>query len=273
MGALVWCALLLGLSYGPILRGLVAQWGQDADMGHGFFVFPVAALIAWQRRDQLQRLRPQPNWWGLGVLLWAAIQMVVAEIGADLFLGRTAFVISVAGVVLLLAGPRYLRVLGFPIGLLLFMISVPGVIYNQITFPLQLLASSAGAQLIRLVGLPAERFGNVLMVNGQQLLVAEACSGIRSLLTLGFVGLAYGAFTEHSGKVRLALAAATLPIALAANAVRVAITGILANWRPALAQGFAHEASGWMIFVVALGMILGLHPFLRRLLLSSPARS
>jgi exosortase len=245
---------------------LVVQWGQDADMGHGFFVLPVAALIAWQRRDQLQRLQPEPSWWGLGVLLWAAMQMVVAEIGADLFLGRTAFVISIAGSILLLAGSRYLRVLAFPIGLLLFMISVPGVIYNQITLPLQLLASSAGALLIRLVGVPAERLGNVLIVNGQQLLVAEACSGIRSLLALGFVGSAYGAFTEHSAKVRIALAAATLPIALAANAVRVATTGVLANWRPALAQGFAHEASGWMIFVIALGMILGLHPLLRRLL-------
>lgn len=242
-------------------------------MGHGFFVLPVAALIAWQRRDQLQGLQPEPTWWGLGVLLWAGTQMVVAEIGADLFLARTAFVISIAGSVLLLTGPRYLRVLAFPIGLLLFMISVPGVIYNQITFPLQLLASSAGAFLIRLVGVPAERLGNILTVNGQQLLVAEACSGIRSLLALGFVGSAYGAFTEQSIKVRTALAAATLPVALAANAVRVAITGVLANWRPALAQGFAHEASGWLIFVVALGMILGLHPLLRRLLIRNSTQA
>ena len=234
-------------------------------MGHGFFVLPVSCLIAWRRRHELAALRPQPSWWGLALLLWATVQMLVAEVGAELFLARTAFLISIAGAVLLLGGKRYLRVLAFPICLLLLMIPIPAVIYNQITFPLQLVASTAGAFLIRLTGLPAQRLGNVLNVNGHLLLVEEACSGIRSLLTLAFVGLAYGAFTENSRAVRFTLAAATLPIALAANAVRVALTGVLANWKPSLAEGFAHEASGWAMFVFAMVLLLALHPLLRRI--------
>ncbi len=259
-------SILLVLCYGPILQRLVAQWDQDADMGHGFFVVPVAALLAWQKRHELAALKPDPSWWGLAALLYAGVQMTVAEVGAELFLGRTAFVISVAGAVLLLYGRRFLRVLVFPIALLFLMIPIPGILYNKITFPLQLLASSAGAFLVRLCGLPAERFGNVLIVAGHTLLVAEACSGIRSLLTLLFVGLAYGAFTETSRAVRCALALATIPIALAANAVRVALTGIVAHWKPALAEGTAHEASGWLIFLIAMGLILALHPLLRRVL-------
>lgn len=234
-------------------------------MGHGFLVLPVAAWLVWQKRDELARLTPQPSWWGLAVLAWAGMQMILAEIGAELFLARTAFVISIAGAVLLIWGRQHLRVLAFPIGLLLLMVPIPTVVYNEVTFPLQLLASSAGAFLVKLCGLPAERLGNVLVVAGHPLLVAEACSGIRSLLTLLFVALVYGAFTEKNSAVRCVLAVATVPVALAANAVRVALTGIVANWKPALAEGFAHEASGWVIFLVAIGLIVALHSLLRRL--------
>lgn len=265
---MLWFGVLLSLCYFPILARLVQQWNQDSDMGHGFFVIPIAALLAWQRRGELAALTPRPNWWGLAILAWAALQMIAAEIGAELFLGRTSFVISIAGTVLLLGGTRYLRILAFPIGLLFLMIPIPTIVYNEITLPLQLLASSAGAALVRLCGLPAERLGNVLVVNGHKLLVSEACSGIRSLLTLSFVALAYGAFAETSRRVRIALALATLPIALAANALRVALTGIVANWKPELARGFAHEASGWVIFVVAMVLLISLHPLLRRLLVS-----
>src|SRR5580658_7499533 len=130
-----WVSILLVACYAPILLGLVGQWSDNADMGHGFFVPVIAGFIAWQKRDQIAGKLPKPNWWGLAIMLWAGFQLYIATLGAELFLARTSFVISIIGAVLLLGGTRYLRIFGFPIFLLFFMVPIPAVIYNQITFP------------------------------------------------------------------------------------------------------------------------------------------
>jgi exosortase len=250
---------LLIAGYAPVLAALVEQWSADEDMGHGFFVPVVAAYIAWQKREELAATRPAPSWWGLALLLYSAVQLYVATIGAELFLSRTAFVIALAGVLLFLAGREVLRKLSFPLLLLLFMIPIPGVVYNRITFPLQLIASQAAAVALSLMGIPVLRRGNVLELSHQTLSVVEACSGIRSLLSLTFLSLVYGYFFEKRAGMRVALFAATIPIAILANACRVTMTGVLSEIKPELAEGFLHTASGWVIFMVALGMLVLFH--------------
>jgi exosortase len=262
--AIAWCGVLLFICYAPVLIALVKNWNSDGDMGHGFFVPVVAAWIAWQKRGQLARLTPRPNWWGMPVVIYGALQLYIATLGAELFLARTAFIISIVGIVLLLAGTGYLRVLAFPLFLLFFMVPIPQVIYNRITFPLQILASEAAEWALTLVQIPVLREGNVLRLPDQTLNVVEACSGIRSLLSLSFLSLVYGYFFETRAWVRVLLFCLTIPIAILTNANRVTLTGILAEYKPQLAEGFFHEMSGWVIFMMALLIMVVLHQILVR---------
>jgi exosortase len=262
--AILWFGAFLLLCYWPVLTRLVSQWYNDEDMGHGFFVPVVAGYIVWQRRDDLLAVRRSPNWWGIVVLAWGAAQLYVATLGAELFLARTAFIISLIGVVLLLAGRETLRILAFPLFLLCFMVPIPAVIYNQITFPLQLVASHLAAQALLALGIPVLREGNILELPNQSLNVVEACSGIRSLLTLSFLSLVYAYFFDKKVWMRALLLAATVPIAIAANAARVTITGLLSEVNPNLAEGLAHLASGWLIFMLALAILVLVHVLFNR---------
>jgi exosortase len=166
---------------------------------------------------------------------------------------------------LVTGGPRLVRALLYPLLLLPFMIPIPGVVYNRITFPLQLFASSVAEQLLGLINIPVLRDGNVLHLASQDLSVAEACSGIRSLMSLSFLSLVYSYFSDRRPWMRCVLFAATIPIAIVANAGRVTITGILSEINPELAHGFFHSLEGWVIFVIAGIMLIGLHAFLNRL--------
>ena len=173
-------------------------------------------------------------------------------------------VFSIIGIVLLLGGVRYVRVLAFPLALLFFMAPIPAILYNRITFPLQILAGQAAAGALSILDIPVLRDGNVLELSGRQLSVVEACSGIRSLLSLSFLCLVYGYFFEKRNSVRAILFVASVPVAILANAGRVALTGVLIAVKPELAAGFFHAASGWVIFMGALALLVGLHQLLKR---------
>jgi exosortase len=264
--AALWFGALLLLCYAPVLARLAAQWWNDPDMGHGIFVPIVAGYIAWQRRDELLAAKPAPNWWGLALVIWGAFQLIVATLGAEIFLARTAFLFSLAGVILLLGGAARLRILAFPLFLLCFMVPIPAIIYNQITFPLQLLASRVADWALTLIGIPVLREGNILELASQRLNVVEACSGIRSLLSLTFLSLVYAYFFDQRVWMRVALFAATLPIAIIANASRVTLTALVSEYDPALAEGVFHYASGWVIFMVALIILVAFHQLLKLIL-------
>src|SRR5579864_8013664 len=263
--ALGWFAMLIALCYWPVLVRLVAQWNNDEDMGHGFFVPILAAYIAWQKRAEFFAVPAKVNWLGLALVIYAGLQLCVATLGAELFLARTAIVISIIGSVLFLGGNRRLRVMAFPLFLLFFMVPIPAILYNQITFPLQLIASRVAESALMTIGIPVLREGNVLELAGQKLSVVEACSGIRSLLTLSFLSLVYGYFFEKKIWLRITLFLATVPIAILANASRVTLTGILSEIKPELAHGFFHSASGWVIFMVALVFLTVFHQIVNRI--------
>lgn len=257
----VFGALVL-VCYAPILKRLAAQWTYDADMGHGFFVPLVAGYIIWQRRGELAATRPQPTWWGLLIILWGALQMMLGVLGTELFTSRTAFVITIIGVVVTLGGPPVFRKLVFPLMLLFLMIPIPGVIFNQLTFKLQILASRLATDALMLLDIPVFREGNILDLPSGRLSVVEACSGIRSLLSLTFLSLVYGYFFERRTWVRTALFFATVPVAILANAGRVTLTGILYEVRPELAEGFFHESTGMVIFFAGAVILMVFHKLL-----------
>jgi exosortase len=254
-----WFSLLLLICYAPVLQRLALQWYEDPDMGHGFFVPVIAGYIAWQRKDELFAQTPVPNWWGLLVVAFGAFQLLIATLGAELFLARTAFIISLVGMILVLGGTRGVRILAFPLFLLCFMVPIPSIIYNQITFPMQLFASRVADDVLMFVGIPVLREGNILELASQRLNVVEACSGIRSLLSLSFLSLVYAYFFDKKVWMRFVLLVATLPISILANAGRVTLTGVVSEYDAELAGGVFHYASGWVIFMVALVILVLFH--------------
>ena len=263
-GKIAWFGLLIMACYAPVLRTLVKQWASDPDMGHGFFVPVIAGYIIWRKRDELLAVKPQPNWWGLVVVIVGGVQLIIGTLGVELFLARTSFVIVLIGAVWLLGGDLMLKKITFPLFLLFFMVPIDAVIYNQITFPLQLLASRLADGALTMMSVPVLREGNILELPNQRLSVVEACSGIRSLLSLTFLSLVYGYFFEKKTWIRVVLFFSTVPIAIVANSSRVTITGILTQVKPEAAEGFFHEAEGWVIFMVALGILILWHQLIAR---------
>lgn len=257
--AVAWFGGLLILCYAPILYRMAHQWATDADMGHGFFVPVVAGYIAWRRRNLLLATPRKTNNWGLVLVILAALQSLAATLGAELFTARLAFVIALFGVVLYLGGKAWVKILLFPLLLLLFMIPIPQIIYARLTLGLQMLASQLGETLISMVGIPVFRTGNVLELPSQSLDVVEACSGIRSLMSLTFLSLIYAYFTDNRVWMRWVLLFATIPIAILANGARVAITGMMSQINTDLAKGAYHEMEGYIVFIVALGALVVLH--------------
>jgi exosortase len=253
--AIAWLAVPLLVCYAAVLQRLISQWWNDPDMGHGFFVPLVAGYIIWQRRQELLATEPRPSWWGLLLIVWGGLQLLIGTLGVELFTARTALVVTLIGVVWTVGGPPVLRKLAFPLFLLFFMVPIPTVVYNSLTFPLQILATRIAAAGLLAIGIPVLREGNILDLPSQQLSVVEACSGIRSLLSLTFLSLVYGYFFEKRTWLRIVLFLATIPVALATNAGRVMVTGILSQIRSDLAEGFFHESTGMVIFLSA-GVIL-----------------
>lgn len=259
-----WFGLLLLLCYAPVLRALAHAWMYNEDMGHGFFVPLVAGYIVWQRREELLSLQAEPTWWGLGGVLAGGLLLIVATLGAEVFLARLSFVVTLTGMVWMLGGRPFLKKLAFPLFLLLFMMPIPTVIYTRITFPLQLFASRVAEGAFTVFSIPVARDGNVLELPSESLSVVEACSGIRSLLSLTFLALVYGYFFERRNWIRGALFLSTVPIAIAANAGRVTLTGLLSLINPALTEGAVHETMGMVTFLLALIFLVGFHQFLVR---------
>jgi exosortase len=256
-------ALLLWL-YFHTLTHLVGQWWTDPNFSHGFFVPLFSAFVIWQERSRLSRLSLQPSWWGLLLLSFGLCVLILGQLGAELFLSRISMLIVLAGLIVLFAGWSFFRALLFPWAFLLLMIPIPAILFSRITFPLQLLASKVACTSLPWMGVPCLREGNVLHLPHIDLEVAVACSGIRSLMSLATLAVIYGYLTERSTALRVLLAAASIPIAVAANSLRIIGTGMLAEyWDPDKAQGFFHEFSGWIIFVVSLLMLYLLHRIIR----------
>jgi exosortase len=250
----------LGWLYADVVPGLVRQWAADADYSHGFFVAPLAAFFVWERRARLADLPLRPHLAGVALLALSLCVFIAGRYGSELFLTRVSMIGVVAGLVLFLAGWAHLKALAFPIAFLLLMIPLPAIVFNQVAFPLQMLASQLGEVVISASGVPVLREGNVLLLPGRALEVAEACSGIRSLMSLFMLAVVLGYFTEHRAGPRIAIAIAAVPIAVIANATRVAGTGLASYWiSPAAAEGFFHSFSGWLMFVVALAGLLLVH--------------
>jgi exosortase len=265
----LWPALLMGLLvflYAPVLRGLAAQWASDPDYSYGFFVPVFSGYVLWRLRGQLAANKAKPSNVGFLVMAGAVCLLFLGSLGAELFTTRFSLLVLLTGMVLFLSGWQVLRIVSFPLGFLVFMIPLPAIIYNQITFPLQLLASRLASSWLELVGVPVLRNGNVLVLSSYSLEVVEACSGVRSLMTLVSLAVAYGYLAESRVWVRCTLVLLMVPTAIVTNATRVTIAGILAHrFGPSTSEGFVHVFSGWLVFLFAVALLFLFHRALRRI--------
>lgn len=251
--------------FNDVVIKLVNDWATDDNYSHGFLIVPISLYLAWERRDALMRAALAPSWFGLLVILGGVALLIAGTLGAELFVTRIGLLAVLSGSILFVLGWNHLRLLAFPLALLLLMIPIPAILFNQVAFPLQLLASRFASDVLSMVGIPVLREGNVIILANTTLEVAEACSGIRSLVSLITLGILLGYFTESRLWVRWLLALATIPTAIFANGLRVAGTGILAHyWGPEAAEGFFHTFSGWLVFAFAFGMVLLLQWIIRR---------
>ncbi len=253
-----------GLLYYPVLTRLAADWWNDAESSHGPLVPAFSLFVIWHTQKRWLHLSVRPSLWGIGVVVGALALLVTGVLGVEFFLARTSFVFLLAGLIVFFLGWSYFKAFSFPWAFLFLMIPIPAIVFNHITFPLQLLASNFAASALQLVGIPVLREGNIIQLARTALEVAEACSGIRSLLTLVTLAIIYGYFLETRLSRRIIFAVAAIPIAVFANALRVLGTGVLAHyWSPEVAQGFFHTFSGWLIFVIAMLLLFSVDNLLK----------
>jgi exosortase len=258
--------LAIGWLYAGILLGLAVQWASSPDASYGVVIAGVAVVVAWRRRDLfLQSANPDAPATPGGALLVAGLGLYLAgQLGADVFLTRVSFVVVVTGALWLLAGGRAVRTVLAPLAFLLIAIPPPELLVNAMTLPLQLIASRIAETTLTLAGVPVFRDGNLLELPSAALQVAEACSGLRSIVSLTAMG-ALLAWSEPSWPRRAAIVVASLPVAIVMNGLRIAATGIaLEAWGPVAASGSWHTFTGWVTFLISVLVLVQLQRALAR---------
>ena len=256
--------LILLVLYAPVLGGLVRQWWADPNYSHGFLVPFLSGFWVWQRRSGLASCSGEGRWVGLAVMVAGVGMLALGDIAAELFLMRSSLIVVIAGLVLLFGGSETFRLLAFPLAYLLFMVPLPATVFYAVAFPLQRLAAENAAWALDLLGVPALLDGNVIHLSEMSLGVTEACSGIRSLISLLALTVAWAYLTLASRWAQVVLVVSAVPVAVAANAMRVVATGLLGQiFGIEAASGFFHGFSGWAIFLVAVVALLAVHGLLR----------
>ena len=268
-------------TYVTVLVKLSRDWWSDENYSHGLLVPFIIGYILWSQRAKFatERARPSLLLGGLAIAL-ALFALWTGVAGAELYTQRISLVLLIAGTVIYFGGLPFLRLVLVPLALLVLAIPIPTIVFNKIAFPLQLFASRVAVWSMTVVGIPVLRQGNVIEMKPlnsfttQKLEVVEACSGIRSMMTLITLAVVFAYFTHprsddssgrgHSlrtyGFLRSSIIVlSAVPIAILTNATRVSGTGILSHYYgTGVAEGFFHTFSGWAIYVVAFLMLFGI---------------
>ncbi len=258
--------VLLGLLYARSFANLWSDWGADENYSHGYLVPAAFVWMIWMQRRELSRTAVAPRGWGLLIVFLGVVQMMIGKLGAENFVTNSSLLVVLTGITVYLFGTAVLRRLAFPIAWLIFMIPLPAIIYYALTFRLQMLASSLSSTMLDLARIPNVREGNVIYLPNFTVGVVEACSGIRSLISLLAFAAFFGYVSPMSRVARWTLVLSAVPIAIFVNALRIGGTGCVGNYAsPKYAQGFYHTFSGWLLFLGCLGSVALLSHFLTRL--------
>ncbi len=250
-------ALLLAVLYYPVISHLMSSWQANPDYSHGYFVpFIVGYMVYW-KRGELQGMACEPNDWGIFLLLIGLIQLVLGIIGAEHFLQSTSMIVVALGIVLFLAGVKMTRVLMAPVLYLMFMIPLPAIIWNNFAFSLRLAASKIAVACMHAMGMTILCEGNFIYLPTASLEVVDACSGMRSLVSLMALGALFAFISSHSVWKKWALFISAIPIAIVSNIMRLIIAVVMVQaYGEDAALGATHTFSGIIVFFIGLVLLL-----------------
>jgi exosortase len=262
-------AILVGLwaaTFIPVYPRLIEAWLNNAEDSHGFLVPLISAYFIWQKRGRIIDATISTSNWGVSILAISMGGYVLSFAGGIEVVSRCMIVTSLAGIVLLCAGKEVFRLVAFPVLFLLFMVPIPISIEGMVSFPLQLFATDVARFVIQGLSIPVYQEGNMLYFAQTQLEVAEACSGLRSIVSLTMLSVLLAYFWKKGWKRKIVLLVSAIPLAIFVNVVRVSATGVLAHFFGSrVARGFLHEFSGMAVFAFGFLLLLGEYLLLKRM--------
>lgn len=262
---LILAAVFMAALYSRVFPAMVRDWYRDDNYSHGFLVPFIAGYFLWQSWPELKERLVKPDGMGIVVVIFSLLQLGVAWLGTEYFTMRSSLIILLVGIVLYWFGREVLKGMALPLGYLIFMVPIPYIIYDAAAFPLKLFITKVSVGFMKTIGVAVVREGNIIMLPTTTLEVADACSGTRSLMSLLALAVAYAFFSQTSNLKRWVLIVSAIPIAIVTNAMRVIVTGILAQWWGAkAAEGFFHEFAGLAVFALAMVILVAEGALLRR---------
>ena len=260
------CLFCIGILYYSVFQTLIYDWTNDPDFSHGFLIPFISLYLVWQLAEELERLPVAPRNFGILVIIDELVLLIIGNLAAEYFTQRVSFLIIVSGIILFLLGRQHLKLLAFPIVFLIFMIPIPSILLLKITFPMQLFAAKVATAALQLLDVPVLREGNVIHLVENTLEVERACSGIRSLISLLAIGTVLAYFITRVNWQRAVVILSCFPIAIATNAFRVTMTGVLANYYGMkMAEGFFHGFSGMVLYFAGLILVCAVGIFLSKI--------
>ncbi len=249
--------IAFGLLYGRTIISMINHWSMDENYSHGFLIPFITAYMLWERKDNMKSVVTTPSNYGLFLIFAGLGLFLVGTISSELFTMRFSMLLVLAGVLLFVFGIGFFKAILFPFCYLILMIPIPYIIYDAIAFPLKVFVSKYSVDFLGFVGILALREGNIIHLADITLEVADACSGVRSILSLLALSMALAYFTQKGLLKRTVLVVLAVPIAILVNAIRVIGTGVLANQYGAkVAEGFFHEFAGIVIFGSAIVLLI-----------------